>query len=88
MLRITRVDGNGRAVTLRLEGKLLAPWVGEVRSAWAPSAGEAGPLRLDLAAVTYVDGAGTELLRDLLGRGATLAACSGYVAQLLHVEKP
>jgi hypothetical protein len=27
-----------------------------------------------------------ELLRGLLGRGVKLAACSGLVAELLHVE--
>jgi hypothetical protein len=43
-------------------------------------------LRLDLLAVTFVDGPGVALLRDLLGRGVTLSACSGLVAELLHRE--
>ena len=43
-------------------------------------------LSLDLSKVTFVDAAGVELLRQLLKRGVTLAACSGLVAELLHVE--
>jgi anti-anti-sigma regulatory factor len=84
MLRITQVDGRDAVPTLRLEGKLSGPWVEELLRVCAPPA--AGPLRLDLSAVTYVDGAGLDLLRALLRRGVTVGACSGFVAQLLHVE--
>jgi hypothetical protein len=34
-----------------------------------------------------VDELGVALLRDLIGRGAKLATCSGLVAELLHVER-
>jgi len=84
MLRITQVNGPGAVPTLRLEGKLCGPWVEELLRVCAPPA--AGPLRLDLTSVTYVDGAGVDLLRALLRRGVTVGACSGFVAQLLHLE--
>jgi anti-anti-sigma regulatory factor len=87
MLRITRITGNDSAPRLKLEGKLLGPWVGELKRACAEPAESAGGLCLDLSAVTFVDAAGLKLLRELLGRGITLAACSGLVAELLHVEK-
>jgi hypothetical protein len=82
MLRITRLAGPEPAPTLKLEGKLVGPWVGALREACVPGEG----LRLDLAAVTFADAAGVELLRELLARGVTLAACSGLVAGLLHEE--
>ena len=84
MLRITQVDAADRVPTLRLEGKLCGPWVEELLRVCAPSA--AGPIRLDLSAVTYVDRAGLDLLRALLRRGVMVGACSGFVAQLLHLE--
>src|SRR5262249_61554640 len=67
-----------------VEGKLLGPWVTELTRSCNELACSPDCLRLDLTAVTFVDGAGLALLRDLLARGATLAACSGLVAQLLH----
>ena len=87
MLRITRLHGNAGAPLLRLEGKLLEPWVEEVRQACAASARGTDHLSLDLAAVTFVDAAGARLLRELLQQGIALVACSGFVAALLEREK-
>jgi ABC-type transporter Mla MlaB component len=87
MLRITYIQGNESALTLRLEGKLLGPWVTELDRTCNELPCPRNRLRLDLSAVTFVDGLGVALLRDLLARGATLAACSGLVAELLHVER-
>jgi len=87
MLRITHAQGNGSISTLRLEGKLLGPWVAELARSCNELPCSPDCLRLDLSAVTFVDGPGVALLRGLLGRGATLAACSGLVAELLHGER-
>jgi ABC-type transporter Mla MlaB component len=43
--------------------------------------------RLDLSGLTYVDQAGTRLLKEFLRRGVAVTACSGFVAELLHLEK-
>ncbi len=86
MLRITRLEGHDDATTLKLEGRLIGPWVDELRAVCDGPDGSAGGLSLDLANVTYADGAGVRLLRELLGRGARLAACSGLVAELLRAE--
>jgi ABC-type transporter Mla MlaB component len=86
MLRITHLNDHDTVSTLKLEGKLLGPWIAELARSIDDLPGPANLLRLDLSAVTFVDGPGVALLRDLLGQGATLAACSGLVAQLLHVE--
>jgi len=84
MLRINRIE-NERELTLELQGKLLAPWVEEVRAACKPADLR---LRLDLAHVSFVDDAGAMLLTSLLGQGASLVACSNFVAELLHRERP
>jgi hypothetical protein len=84
MLRITRcVDGDREL--LKLEGKLLGPWVAELTGVSPPGPAAAGA-RLDLAALTFVDEAGIRLLRDLLDRGAVVLACSGFVAEMLRLE--
>jgi ABC-type transporter Mla MlaB component len=87
MLRITHTQGHDSVLTLSLEGKLLGPWVTELARWCNELPCSPNHLRLNLSAVTFVDGPGVALLRDLLGRGATLAACSGLVAELLHVER-
>ena len=86
MLRITHAPGRDSVSTLRLEGKLLGPWVAELARSCNEVSCSPDCLRLDLSAVTFVDGPGLALLRDLLGRGARLTACSGLVVELLHGE--
>ena len=81
MLRIT-LHGNSESLTFKLEGEVFGPWVDSVRAACAIRGRR--PRRLDLAAVTYVDAAGVELLRDLIARGVEIAACSSFVRELLQ----
>ncbi len=85
MLRITQTrTENGKAV-VKLDGKLLQPWVAEVRSFFMPTQAGSFPA-LDLCGVTFVDGPGTDLLRDLLGQGVPIESCSAFVAALLHLS--
>jgi hypothetical protein len=80
-------QGHDSIWTLRLEGKLVGPWVTELARSCNELPCPPNRLRLDLSAVTFVDRRSVALLRDLLARGATLAACSGLLAELLHVER-
>jgi anti-anti-sigma regulatory factor len=86
MLRITKVaDGSG--LLLKLEGKLLEPWVEELaRAARRPLPEGRGHVRLDLSSVTFADEAGVRLLRELLRQGVEIAAASAFVAALLRLE--
>lgn len=86
MLRITHVNGPDSAPTLKVEGKLVGPWVAELGRACGGPADRGGVRSLDLSAVTFVDRAGVTLLRELLEHGTTLAACSGLVAELVRAE--
>lgn len=85
MLRITPAVAGQTPAVVKLEGKLLAPWVEELREACGRrDAGQA--LELDLTDVTYVDAAGIELLKQLLRQAVTFRGCSPFVAELLHWE--
>jgi hypothetical protein len=88
MLRITPVAAAGPARAFRLEGKLLAPWVEEVRRTCGLATGRGASCRLDLSAVTFVDAAGADLLHDLRRQGVLLTPCSSYLIELLHAEGP
>jgi hypothetical protein len=84
MLRLTRIAGTHPTQIIKLEGKLLRPWVDEVRQACAFGTDASGWISLDLSTLTFVDAAGEELLRELIGQGIEVIACSNYVAELLR----
>lgn len=65
-LRITVQESVG-GVTMQLEGKIIGPWVAELRRAWE-SGREAiapRPFTLDLSGVSFVDAEGIEALREI-----------------------
>jgi ABC-type transporter Mla MlaB component len=86
MLRIAPVDdGKGRAIpALKLEGKLLGPWVIELSRACEELGVPPNALCLNLTEVSFIDSAGLELLRDLIRQGATISGCSGFIEELLN----
>jgi hypothetical protein len=55
---------------MKLEGKMVGPWVQECRQAWLALAPSLPPrtLALDLRGITFVDAGGTELLREIYKR--------------------
>ena len=89
MLRISVVPA-ADAVTVRVEGALLAAWHDELRhacdAAVALAAQSGIPTRLDLSAVAFVDVDGAALLHALLRGGIGLGPCSSFVTELLHLE--
>jgi anti-anti-sigma regulatory factor len=85
MLKVTQTNSHGRGAIVKLEGKLLQPWVDEVRALFLPPLPGSLP-RLDLASLTFVDTAGLDLLRQLLGQGVAIESCSAFVAALLQLN--
>lgn len=74
MLRIT-IEEKKEAVVLRLEGRLIAPWVADVEQCWknvVPSLGTRS-VRVDLSAVSFVDTAGGALLMRMHEAGFRLS---------------
>jgi hypothetical protein len=88
VLKITDIGRNDSGRTFKLEGKLLGPWVDELLNVCTQPLDRAEQVALDLAAVTFVNAAGAELLRELIRRGITITRCSAFVAELLHVQEP
>lgn len=81
MLRITRSDSGG-GVVLLLEGKLLEPWVDELR-ATIERAGGTTPVVLDLVGLRFADSVGALLLATLQRRGVVLREPSCFIAALV-----
>ena len=87
MLIITRSEGSDLTRTLKLQGKLLGPWIGELESACGTPQVPADRVRLDLGELTFVDAAGARFLEVLIRDGARVIACSLFVAEMLHLER-
>jgi hypothetical protein len=84
MLRITTIHRDPGPAILKLEGKLLTPWIGELEAACRAASVPAAVATLDLAGISFVDGPGAIALRDLRRRGVRLVGCSPLVTQLLQ----
>jgi hypothetical protein len=94
MLRITTQD-DPRVVTLRVEGRLMGPWVAELEKCWRSALASAvsppctpcpGPvtLRVDLSGVTFIDAAGKAVIAAMHRQGAQLIAGDCMTAGLVE----
>ena len=86
MLIITRSEGSDLTRTIRLEGKLFEPWIGELELACGESLATPKRVCLDLCDLTFIDAAGARFLTSLIRDGARVIACSGFVAEMLHLN--
>jgi ABC-type transporter Mla MlaB component len=74
MLRITTLNDKQK-LTFRIEGRLVGPWVVELRDCWQSKLSSRPQfLHVDLQSVTFVDTAGKKLLTDMVRQGAKLFA--------------
>jgi len=83
MLKISQTGKANHSVTLKLEGRVVGPWVGELCQACETFLGEGRSLKLDLADVTFVDTSGVSALSSFKSRGVTFTNCSPFVEEQL-----
>jgi ABC-type transporter Mla MlaB component len=83
MLRITTLEANG-AVTLKLEGRVVGPWVDVLREHCESILTRESRVDLDLADILFIDSSGVALLRQLTTRQVALTNCSPFTAQQLR----
>jgi anti-anti-sigma regulatory factor len=84
MLKISKVGAANRTVTLKLEGRVIEPWVGEMRQACESVLTEGVELILDLTDVSFADASGVSALCSLKSRGVSVVSCSPFVEQQLR----
>jgi anti-anti-sigma regulatory factor len=84
MLRITEVVDSGTETTLHMEGRIVSEWVGVLQEeCWRVLEESSRRLRLDLAAVTFIDPAGVLALRWLTTKGVALINSPAFIDALL-----
>ena len=85
MITCTETDGTGRK--LKLEGKLREPWIDELRKVCDAVGTPPNSLHLDLASLTFIDAVSVQWLDGLIRQGATVTACSRFVAAMLNTSE-
>jgi len=81
MLKISVIDSRTER-RLVLEGKLIAPWIAELRSAWKAANGEIEDrsLVVDLENITVLSQEGENALLELMSEGAKFR-CRGVLTK-------
>jgi ABC-type transporter Mla MlaB component len=74
--------GSIKLATVALEGKLLAPWVDEVRTI-VTNLLRSDAVRLNLDELSFADSSGIVLLHELDRAGVDLCGCSPLITGLL-----
>jgi anti-anti-sigma regulatory factor len=86
MLRITTATTGTQQLCLRLEGRLVGPWVAEVETTVRQSASPMEAIVLDLSGVHFVDDVGIVLLQTLRTQGVTLQRVTPFIEELLRTR--
>ncbi len=85
MMKISVVE-NRRCLRLVVEGKLIAPWIAELRRTWdvyRPQLG-ARTLMIDLRNVTHISQEGEDALLDLMTVGARFTCKGVFIRRVLE----
>ena len=80
MLRISVVSQGVGDMTLRVEGRVMGPWVAELREACGKVLGEKRGLTLDLSEVMFASREGVALLLELKAQGVVLSGCPPFLS--------
>ena len=83
MLKISQTGKANRSVTLKLEGRVVGPWVAELRQICDQLLTGGRALKLDLSDVSFADADGVSALSHLKSRGVVVTNCSPFVEEQL-----
>ena len=81
MLKISVTSNSDQAIEFALEGKLVGPWVDELRRLSHEALSQNKSVSLNLEKVWFVDASGAALLRDLAGKQVSQYNSSQFVSQ-------
>lgn len=90
MLKISEDRQDQQAILLRLEGRIIGPWVNELRDVCESFARDGVKITLDLEEVVFADDGAVALLTGLQNRGITLIRLTPFVEEQMKatVTKP
>lgn len=84
MLKISQPHGASHTVTLKLEGRIVGPWVAELQQVCEAHMTGDSHVKLDFGDVTFADRGGLALLLCLQTRGVRFLNCSPFLEEELR----
>ena len=81
MLRISIINDSDQVIAYQLEGRLVGPWVDELRRLGDEAFAQKKTLTLDLQGVRFADQNGIALLQELSQRQVSQLNCSQFFIQ-------
>ena len=81
MLKISIISDSDQAITYHVEGRLVGPWVDELRRLGDEAFAQKKSLTLDLEGVRFADHNGIALLQELSQRHVSQLNCSQFLIQ-------
>ena len=84
MVRIQKIVESPTETTLSVEGRIVSDWVAVLEHECRQALRDTPRVQLDLAAVTFIDARGVEVLRRLMIGGVTVVNCREFVDALLN----
>jgi anti-anti-sigma regulatory factor len=88
MLKIT-ITNTGTEERWNLQGRLVAPWVNQLKETWKKAHRTAEGRRriVNLDEVTFIDKSGERMLRSMSNQGAQFVASDVYVKHVIDRVK-
>ena len=70
MLKVTQVAQDNQSVTLKVEGRIVGPWVNELRQECGKCLARRSKIILDLSGVSFADDQGIKTLKAMIEQQA------------------
>ena len=83
MVRIQKIKASPTETTLSVEGRIVSEWVAVLEHECRQALRDTRRVQLDLAAVTFIDTRGVEVLRCLVTEGVAIVNCREFIDALL-----
>ena len=83
MVRIHKIAESPSVTTLSAEGRIVAEWVAVLEHECREALRATPRVQLDLAAVTFINARGIEVLRRLVTEGVAVVNCREFIGTLL-----
>lgn len=81
MLKITEINQTKDEMTLKLEGKVVGPWVQEIRETCNQALLNFNRLILDMSEVSFIERNAIPLFQELQNRNVVFINCSPFLSE-------
>jgi anti-anti-sigma regulatory factor len=83
MLKITEVNQTKDEMTLKLEGRVVGPWVQAIRESCDQALLKSNRLMVDMSEVSFIERDAISLFRELQSRNVVFINCSPFLSEQL-----